>query len=195
MRDDIHLSNWEPGASRAPIILDCDEVLLGWVPGFRRFLRERHGIAPMGRKPAGLALRPWLGIQDQLVLRRIMLEFNNSPAHGFGGLAPMPGALEAVRELAAAGRELHVVSSCTDMPQAAAARRENLRSVFGTGTFRSIECLPLWADKTEAYSAHRPGLVVDDLPHNLAVAEAAGHTPALLSIATDDVEASRMDLP
>lgn len=57
------------------------------------------------------------------------MQFQHSPA--FGSLGPMPGAVQLVADLAAAGFELAIVTAASSDPEIFEKRRQNLLNVFG----------------------------------------------------------------
>lgn len=152
------------------VILDCDDVLLDWLGGFRAWLRGRHESVP-SEPPSTWSLADWLGVSDSECLR-LIAEFNDS--WFFGRLDPVPGAVEAVTALRDSGYTLTVLTSCSDDPVVARRRRENLEGVFGT-SFDRVVCLGLGESKATWLSALRHGIWVEDNYKNALHGLSAGH--------------------
>lgn len=160
------------------ILLDCDDVLLDFLPGFRAHA-FRRGIQTDPAGPGSFDMAPWLGLSKAETLELIR-EFNHGSDTGFDHLEPIPGAIEGVGRLKAAGFRLHVVSSFSDCPDAYRRRFDNLERRFGVGVFEDMRALPLGGCKQSALRQHPPAIYIDDLLRNLLTARAEGHMPILL---------------
>jgi len=149
------------------IMIDCDDVLLNWIDGFRNWLQRptpEHG-------PTSWSLAEWLGVPDDICLNWIN-EFNASPY--FGMLSAVPGAVEAVRALSASGHQLTVLTSCSSDPTIVQRRRMNLRRLFGDSIDRVI-CLDLGESKREWLNVLRPGVWIEDNYKNALAGLDAGN--------------------
>lgn len=127
-------------------ILDCDDVLLDWQNGFTTYLADRDiGLDPAGPQVWNLA--EWIGCSDEAA-RSWVARFNGSAS--FGKLAAMPGARDVVWALRDAGHTISVLTACGDAVGIPRMRVQNLATVFGSDTFRSITILDLGTSKFDA---------------------------------------------
>lgn len=159
------------------VLLDCDDVLLDFLPGFRRFL-ERSGHHLPAEGPGAFNLAPWIGVTDAEAWHLIR-RFNDSADSGFADLDPIPGAVSGVRGLRAAGVAIRVISSFSDCPRSLARRVDNLEKVFGADAFEGIDAIPLGSSKAVALRRHPPSPFVDDLFENVRAGRDALHRPVL----------------
>lgn len=154
------------------VLLDCDDVLLDWIGGFRMFANEKLDAWVEG-EPQSWHMGEWLGTTDEVAFELVQ-EFNASPA--FGNLSPVKGAVELVHSLVAAKHLLHVVTSCSSDQATVTMRRKNLDVVFGPRAFESIHCLDLGEPKAKLLRAWRPGAVwVEDNYKNAIMGAECGH--------------------
>lgn len=161
-----------------PLILDCDGVLLNWLGGFTRFAESYLG-RPMPTENSNeydLGIR--FGVDHGKIVEMIQI-FNSGEGGYFAQLEPLPGAREALEAAHAAGRPLHVVSSCSTLPAVVSGREENLRRDFGD-IFDEILCLDPSASKAETLSAFPTGSWVEDNFQNAVVGATVGHTTYLI---------------
>lgn len=127
-------------------ILDCDDVLLDWQNAFAAFLAARDiRVDPEG--PQSWDLSEWIGCSDEAA-RSWVAHFNGSAS--FGKLAAMPGARDVVWALRDAGHTISVLTACGDAVGIPRMRVQNLATVFGSDTLRSITILDLGASKFDA---------------------------------------------
>jgi len=137
------------------IILDCDDVLLDWIGGFRQYAATRLQRAVEG-EPQSWHMGEWLGTTDEVAFE-LVEEFNAS--EHFGNLKAVEGAREVVEIWKLLTRErnanfsLHVVTSCSSDPKTVAMRRGNLERLFGRDTFETIHCLDLGQPKKKLLQA------------------------------------------
>lgn len=143
------------GQELLPIIFDCDDVLLNWQEGFRRWMKSLRGIDLDPAGPKSWNMDEWVCQPAMPLVSR----FNMS--HTFGSLHPVAGAKEAVAALYAAGHNLHVVTACSDDPIVIRRREQNLDRVFGD-VFTSITCVPLGSSKANALKSLPRGIWVED---------------------------------
>jgi hypothetical protein len=155
------------------VLLDCDDVLLDYIPGIEAFARE-NGLSPAPGGPGCFDLSSWLGI-SATEARRLVARFNEGADSGFDRLPPIPGAVEGVRALREAGMRIRVVSSFSDSPVAIRSRMDNLDRWFGPDAFEGIDALPLGGRKADALKRHPPSPFVDDLLENVRDAARIGH--------------------
>lgn len=177
------------------ILLDCDDVLLDFLPGFLGHARAR-GLDPDPAGPGQFNMAPWLGLSsaDMIALIR---EFNEGEGTGFDTLDPIPGAVEGVRALRDAGYRLRVVSSFSDCPGAHSRRALNLERAFGSDAFEGLDAAPLGGSKAEILARHAPSPYVDDLLRNAHEAHEVGHSAILLRAHHNapDFDATSPDCP
>lgn len=159
------------------ILLDADGVLLNWFGGFADYASRTLGVALDVSTLRSYSVSSWLG-ENGPRARELIETFNASATHGFDRLQALPGAVETIAALKAAGYELHVITSCTDDPEVALLREQNLRDLFGDA-FETITCLPMNADKEAVLSGHPPSIWIDDHWPNLDAGRAAGHHSVL----------------
>lgn len=162
------------------ILLDCDDVLLDWLPGFRRFATEELGIVFNRQFPRSFNITEWLGASSLQEMVSIVSSFNTGAGTGFDQLGPIPGAVEAMQTVKKLGYELHIITSCSGLEDVHSRRWINIEKVFGTDVFDSLTCLELGVSKHDALSAHPPSLWIDDLLKNAVVGQKAGHVSAVL---------------
>lgn len=155
------------------IILDCDDVLLQFMPGIEDSARMA-GLDPCPKGPGSFDLSAWLGLSREDT-GRLIRQFIEDEESVFGQLPPIDGALEGVRALKEAGFELYVLSSFSDQLGPLRRRTDNLDRLFGAGTFKDIMGLALGSSKLEALKRMNPSIFVDDLLRNACEGVAAGH--------------------
>jgi hypothetical protein len=160
------------------VLLDCDDVLLDIIPGFRPFAETRLGRR-LSPGPSSFDLSTWLSIPREQT-HDLIQAFNETEGSGFEVLDPIPGAVEAVRWMRAQGLELHVVTSCSALPAVRDRRFGNLEAVFGAGSFADLVCLDLGQPKFDALARHPRSLWIDDLPKNVVAGHRAGHLSCLI---------------
>lgn len=158
----------------AMILLDCDGVLLEWDRSFASWCRKNIGATPCPSGPKDWNLAEWLGCDDAEALS-LVAEFNASPE--FGNIWPCINAVQGVSRLAFDGHEMHVITSCSEDPEAARRRHENLVRCFGD-VFSAVYCLPLGASKAKLLGQFERGCiwVEDNYCHAVAGREAGHHT-------------------
>jgi len=158
------------------VLLDCDGVLLDWEASFREWVTARLR-RPIAAEPSDWDLSKWLRV-DREEADNLVRSFNLSKA--FGNLAPVYGSQWALSALVEVGAEIHVITSCSSLPNVRHARSQNLVAVFGD-VFASITCLPLHGTKTKALAEHAPGAIwVEDNFTNATVGHHLGHQSFVL---------------
>lgn len=159
------------------ILLDCDDVLLDWIGGFREYASARLK-RPVTGDPSSWHMGEWLGTSDAVAFELIE-EFNASPA--FGNLGPVDGAVDVVKRWVAllaplSGIRLHVVTSCSSSSAVVSMRRTNLERVFGKDAFDSIHCLDLGQSKAKVLQAWPEGTIwIEDNYKNAVMGAELGH--------------------
>lgn len=152
-------------------ILDCDDVLLDWIRGFRTWLFDTCRIKPVADAPASWSLAEWLGMRDDRC-RELISEFNASEK--FGQLNAIPDAVSAIGALKARNHRLTVLTSCSADPAIVNRRRENLDREFD-GAFDRVICLGLGELKSKWLEVLRNGIWIEDNYKNAVAGHNAGH--------------------
>ena len=158
------------------VLLDCDGVLLNWESAFRDWVTAKLR-RPIIAQPGEWCLADWLGVTKDSAAA-LVEEFNHGEV--FGSLRPVYGAEWAIGGLAAAGVEMHVITSCAANSEVAARRRQNLAAYFGDA-FATVTCLDLGQSKVKALIEHEPGAtwIEDNFTHALT-GRALGHRTFML---------------
>lgn len=160
------------------VLLDCDGVLLDYTSGFRDYLRREFGLFLDPEGPDGFDMTGWTGLPRDKLISSIKA-FNGGEGTGFDALSPTPNAVAAVRDMAAAGLDLRVLTSCSDDPAPMRARERNLENVFGP-VFQEVDFLPLGTPKGDILSRHPPAEWVEDHVGNAIAGLEAGHRPHII---------------
>jgi hypothetical protein len=158
------------------ILVDCDDVLLDWLSGFRDFCSHALGRKIEGF-PGEWKMHSWLEIEPDDV-KRLILEFNDG-APEFGALPPTNNAENVIPALAADGWRFLVVTSCSASRKVVELRRRNLAAVFGD-VFEDVVCLDLGTPKTDVLSTLPPSWWVEDNYRNACDGASVGHRPVML---------------
>lgn len=127
------------------LLLDCDGVLLNWLRGFKDYLYDTYSIELKGR-PDNYSMEEWIG-EDEEVIREYIREFNEE-SDSFGDLGPMPDAVFSMEYLCNEFKlDPVVITSCTDKPDRAEIRKENIKRHFPQVS--EVHCVPLHSSKKE----------------------------------------------
>jgi FMN phosphatase YigB (HAD superfamily) len=157
-------------------ILDCDDVLLDWIRGFRSWLFDTYRITPTAPAPSSWSLAEWTGVTESRC-RELIAEFNASER--FGLLNAIPEAVSAVARLKARGHKLTVLTSCSADPAIVGRRRENLNREF-YGAFERVICLGLGEPKSMWLAVLRRGIWIEDNYKNALAGHNAGHETIMM---------------
>ena len=153
------------------ILLDCDDVLLNWLDGFRAHIMSKLGRDICEHGPEKWAMHDWLGVDEHDVPAHIA-DFNSSPL--FGNLDPIDGAVRMIGALSETA-DLHVITSCSSDDDTWNMRHENLKRHFGP-VFSSLECLSLGQSKAESLARYSGNVVwVEDNLRNALLGVELGH--------------------
>jgi len=163
------------------VLLDCDDVLLDWIAGFIPFARNRLKLDIDPRGPGQFDLTPWLKTGSSAETLEILRLFNEGSDTGFSTLPPIPGAVEAIRELREMGLTLRVITSCSANPSVRRRRRSNLENIFGSDVFDEIICLDMGVSKADALRAQPLSAWIEDLPKNALEGHLIGHKACVLA--------------
>lgn len=154
------------------IVLDCDDVLLDWIGGFRDWSSVHLGRTIEGL-PDDWHMENWLGVTEDVCVEMIR---EHNAGDSFGDLKAVPGAKETIDRWSSI-YNLHVVTSCSSDPVTVKMRKDNLRREFGD-VFESIHCLDLGQPKDKLLQAFRPGSAwIEDNYKNAMLGASVGLVP------------------
>lgn len=170
------VTNSEKEVRNVHFILDCDDVLLDWIRGFKSWLFDAKGIKPTTSAPTSWSLAEWLGMIDSRCYE-LIAEFNASEK--FAQLNAIPDAVGAVVALKAHGHKLTVLTSCSADPVTISRRRENLNREFD-GAFDRVICLGLGEPKSNWLEVLRGGIWIEDNYKNAMAGYKAGHKTIMM---------------
>lgn len=155
-----------------PILVDVDEVLLQWSPGFRKWMTSM-GHPSTGETNTWEMLSSFPTVPNQTTLDDLMYTFSTHA--DFGRLEPVEDAVEGVAQLRYIFPDSLVVgvTACGSSEATTRLRRINLRE--RGFPIDHVITLSLHSCKRRVYSAFRPGIVIDDAMPNLIAAKDAGH--------------------
>lgn len=154
------------------VLLDCDDVLLDWIGGFRDWCSDKLGREIVGL-PDDWHIETWLGVTEEVCVE--LIREHNASEH-FGQLKAVEGAkavLDKWRENPFV--RLHVITSCSSGADTVQMRRGNLEREFGD-IFDSIHCLDLTESKKKVLQAFKPGAMwIEDNYKNCLLGVECGH--------------------
>lgn len=155
-------------------VVDVDGVLVSFLHGF-----ERAFAAVIGRPAIRVTMHWDLDVAYQITKEQLNAIWEYIGAHHiYRELPPLDGAFEALRELEAAGYEVHAVTALN--PLFEADRLANLADLgFNPKSLHSVGFAP----KTEALAQLRPVFFADDQLKHL---HAAPFVPNRVWIRSDD---------
>lgn len=165
--------------SASSIILDCDGVILDWLAKFQAFAEKRLGRKLCSSGPSNFDLHRWLGVSDIAQALQLIRQFNSGEDGMFGQLPPMRGAQAALKTLANAGRDLHIITACSLSKEVIALRAHNLRTVFGD-IFSQIHYVGLQDSKSPLLKEYTRATWVEDKYENAIAGVEAGHKTYLI---------------
>ncbi|MBO9428356.1 hypothetical protein [Sulfitobacter sp. R18_1] len=154
------------------IIFDCDDICLQFPQGFSKFLWKYYGIKTLGGDPCNWNMLKWTGLKKERVLE-LLIEFSTSKY--FGELEPVPGAVEGIKRLVAAGYDPVIVTACVKSEMTMQRRISNVSNVFGEGAFSKIDFTPMGTSKLDQLKQYEPTIFVEDNYHNALTGLEAGH--------------------
>lgn len=145
------------------ILVDCDGVLLDWVYGFTRWMKQ-HGHEVVNPEEYDIAK---MFMIEKAEAKKLVRVFNESAACGW--LPQFRDAVKYVRKLhEEEGYIFHVITSLSLDEYAGKLRKKNLEALFGKTVFEKITCLDCGADKDEALIPYKDSgcLWIEDKPEN-----------------------------
>ena len=148
------------------ILLDCDDVLLNWLDGFRKYCASKLGKEICDRGPKDWVMDEWLGTEPHETIQLIQ-EFNSSEE--FGNLDPVKGAPPILKATALHTQvRMHVITSCSSDWDTVEMRKANLKQHYGD-IFDSVHCLDLGQPKDKILHSFSPCVWFEDnIKHALA---------------------------
>lgn len=177
--DELHQCAYprKEGFMTAPkfVLSDTDDIKLDWCGGMARNLWKNHGIKVDPAGPRDWDMSEWMGVPFAETIRLIK-EFNEEREE-FGHLEPIPGAVEGIAALKAAGYLIVCVTSCSDKPSCVQRRTSNLHRVFGKDTFHAIHCVPLGQSKADYLKMYPSSPWIEDNYKNALLGLECGHSP------------------
>lgn len=135
--------------AKAPVILDCDGVLLDWETGFGKWVEKETAYRCATPYPEDWEIGKWIGCDPETAMR-LIATFNSLEA--FGRLPRMPDAGRLLYDLERLGHPVYVLTSCSADPEIRRRREENLREKFFFN-FGRVICLDLGVSKLETLRA------------------------------------------
>lgn len=160
------------------VILDCDDVLLNYIDGFGKFVKEHYGIEPVG-KPTEYDLAGWINAEP-VQIREMMKHFNER-SYQFGLLEAIDEyAVERVNALIQKYKnkvKFMIVTKCGSAGHGEVLRKVNVINVFGD-VFDDIIILEHFESKKGTFNklkrTYNIITVVDDYIGNIDVANEIG---------------------
>lgn len=159
------------------ILVDCDGVLVDWLYGFQRYMKQ-HGHEAINHDEYDISKMYEL---DKGYAKNLIRVFNESAAMGW--LPQFKDSVKYVRKLHEDhGFVFHCITSLSLDEYAGKLRKKNLEALFGKTVFEKIECLDCGADKDEALLPYKDTgcLWVEDKPENAVAGLNVGLNPVLL---------------
>jgi|TARA_B100001094_G_scaffold204123_1_gene198049 hypothetical protein len=159
------------------ILTDCDGVLLQWEVAFHTWMKQ-EGFEQIGTGHYDIDMMYHL---PQGFSKTLIKIFNESAWMGY--LEPVPGSVEAVKQLADEGYKFTVITSQTTDPYASKLREQNLRNHFGD-VFKDFVFLDTGGGKVEALSKYKNTnqFWIEDKPNNAMDGAVAGLVALLLDL-------------
>jgi FMN phosphatase YigB (HAD superfamily) len=160
------------------ILVDCDGVLLDWIYGFQRWMKQ-HSYEVANPNEYDIAKMYEI---DKGYAKNLVRIFNESAACGW--LPQFRDAVKYVRKLhEEEGYIFHVITSLSLDEYAGKLRKKNLEALFGKTVFEKITCLDCGADKDEALLPYKDSgcIWVEDKPENAIVGSKLGLNAVLIA--------------
>lgn len=160
------------------VILDCDDVLLDYIGGFKNFVLNHYNIETKGM-PEDYTLYEWLGISQPLAIS-IMKHFNEN-SYEFGLLKPLDcDTVPLMNKLYQSHNndtDFVVVTKCGSLGHSSVLRIVNLKYTFGD-IFKNIIILETNESKKNTFkmfmNEYDDITVVDDYKPNIDTAHELG---------------------
>ncbi len=163
---------------KKPIIYDCDGVLLNYLGGMRKALKEVDGIETLGEMPKSYDMMEWMRVDDMdFVIDRIV-RFNNGEGDYFANLEPVEGAVDVVHKVREMGYDDSVLTACSKNEKIKAGRKSNLDRCFGG--FDLIQYVDLTESKRAYLEAMPHSWFIEDNIGNAHLGAETGHDTLLI---------------
>ncbi len=179
----IHYNNLNavsrPLGAPDDVYVDCDGVVVDYLPGIAEFSHKLTGVRPDPKGPSDFQFTDWLGVTSDEEMMNIVRRFNEGEGGHFARLPAMTGVVDVLRAIHASGRGIHVLSSCSRHPKVVEMRCENLVTLCGD-IFSSIICIDMHEDKSDYLSRFAPGIWVEDKFENAIKGAQQGHRSFLI---------------
>lgn len=159
------------------ILIDCDDVLLHWLAGFRTWLRTERRIETCAGGPHDWDMSAWLKVTSK-ESQFLVAAFNSSPE--FGNLRPYKQALDTLRKFSSRGFAVDVITSCGEDSLTVSRRVRNIVECF-PNCFGEIHCLPLGVSKRALLSSYPNSYWIEDNYQNALIGLECGHKPFMLT--------------
>jgi hypothetical protein len=168
-----------PLGEQGDLYIDCDGVIVDYLPGIAEFSYAVTGYKPDPRGPKDFHFTEWLGLSCDAEMMDLVRRFNGGEGGHFARLPAMQGVVEVLQSIHQTGRGIHVLSSCSRDDRVVEMRHENLMSLCGD-IFKSIICIDMHEDKSAYLSKFAHGYWVEDKFENAIKGAEQGHTSFLI---------------
>ena len=158
------------------LLLDCDDVLLNFLDGFRPFASRRLGRDLHIENLDSFDMSRWLGT-DHAGVCALIEDFTHAP--DYARLPPFADARPLLETARAAGMVCHVITAATDAPQPRAHRERNIADAFGP-LISHMHILGLHGNKHDTLSSYPPSLWIEDNFDNAVMGAQIGHETFVL---------------
>lgn len=159
------------------VLTDVDDVLLSWVRGFKKYMKNLGYELPDGKKRIfTYSLATAYQMEEEKIIKLIH-DFNES--FEFGNLDPVARSVETVKNINKKGIKFVAITQCSDKPKSIELRYKNLLSLFGD-VFDDIICMPLSKCKSDYLKLYTPTIWIEDKPKNALIGHDLGHEAILL---------------
>lgn len=164
------------------ILTDMDDVMVSWIAGFSRYLRDVHFPEfDIDSRPQDWDMCAWIGHgvtppQD----RELIADFNSGKYWQFGALPEFKEAVYGIWKLASVGWKFVVITSASTDPVAVNLRRANLHNLFGEAIV-DLRCLNLGESKLAMLKEYEPTFWIEDKIANAEDGQIAGHCAILMN--------------
>lgn len=159
-------------------LLDCDDVLVDWVGGFRNFISDITG-KKITTRPDSWDMSGWLQMPESEV-RQLINRFNETE-NGFEALTAIRGAQKALSTLKAFGFKIAIITSSSVHPASVERRARNVTSLYGNMVER-LHIVPLGQTKKYVLNDYKNAIWVEDNPGNAELGASLGHRAFLLEV-------------
>ena len=157
------------------VAFDVDGVLLNYVGGFTERVFRKHGVRAAIKDPVTYGFTCLYPDWDQARIYREIFDFNHTRGSGFEALEPLPGVVDAIERIRAAGGRVRLITKSSRHGVPALSRLDNLDAVFGRNVFEDVVQLDFEDSKADALEAIPMSMWLDDVPRHVLEGFEAGH--------------------